>query len=400
MSSFGRVYRVTTYGESHGKAVGCIIEGMPSGFEITQQQIQYHLSRRRPGQSSLTTERSESDTAVILSGIQNNITLGTPICISIANSDTRSSDYSQLSAFPRPGHADFSYRMKYGCNAESGGGRASARETAARVAAGALAINYLEEKHGILIISWVESVENIKLPEDLIWTDREEIDRLGSIEITTTENGDWFYKNCEGVSIDKDGNIINAEIEGQREIVNTRCPNPDAALRIAKKIRDTKIDGDSLGGIIRCKCYNVPSGLGEPCFDKLQALLAHAMLSIPSTKGFEIGSGFEGTHMLGSQHNDCFLNSEKGLFPMTNHAGGVLGGISSGATIDFRVAFKPVSTIKKPQLTAKWDGDLEVLEAKGRHDSCVLPRATPIVESMAAMVIMDCLLLQKMQSSS
>lgn len=354
MSSFGRIFRVTTYGESHGRGVGCIVEGVSSGFTIDIDKIQYHLDRRKPGQSSITTQRSEKDTAVIMSGVQNGITLGTPICINIANADVKPSDYSQFREFPRPGHADFTYRMKYGIGAESGGGRASARETAARVAAGAIALEYLEKRYGISIIAWVESVNKIKMNESIEVNNRQQVDNLGIVEIMTDIDGLTFYRNSQGKIInDQDEEVEYCEDKMRdKEIANSRCPDPDAALKMVKKIRETKLQGDSLGGVIRCRCYNVPPGLGEPCFDKLEALLAHAMLSIPSTKGFSMGSGFEGTEMLGSEHNDPFQITDSGLRPLSNHAGGTLGGISSGAVLDFKVAFKPVSTISKPQPTS------------------------------------------------
>lgn len=354
-SSFGTLFRVTTFGESHCQAVGAIVDGCPPGLHLAESDIQPQLDRRRPGQSDLATPRSETDRVRILSGTENGITLGTPIGLMVPNLDQHPEDYGAMSGVPRPSHADYTYQVKYGVRARSGGGRASARETIARVAAGAIAEKYLAREHGIEIVAWVQSV--------------------GSVE---------------------GGEVDRAAIT--REMVDlspVRSPNPEAAaamIELISKVRDVK---DSVGGVVGCVCRNVPAGLGEPVFDKLEALLAHAMLSIPATKGFEIGSGFAGSSMQGSAHNDPFVRKEGGLGTLTNYSGGVQGGISNGEHIYFRVAFKPPATIGQQQQTATFEGEDTVLEAEGRHDPCIVPRAVPIVEGMAALVLVDLLLRQK-----
>lgn len=396
MSSFGRVYRVTTWGESHCAGVGCVLDGLPAGFLLSRDDIQQQLSRRRPGQSSLTTPRQEADEVEVLSGLQDGVTLGTPVALLVRNTDIRPQDYKDMTEVPRPGHADFTYVAKYGINSKSGGGRASARETIGRVAAGAVARKYLKDKLGVEIVAWVESIGPISLPSELQWAglSEEMVDTLGSFAMYPHE-GRNYYRDSVGNWLDDQGQRTGAvPTSGEGSTILMRCPDPTTAIQMAELVQAVKAAKDSIGGIVRCVVRNVPAGLGEPCFDKLPALLAHAMLSIPATKGFEFGSGFEGTKMRGSQHNDPFVMTEKGLQPATNHAGGTLGGISTGAEITFRVAFKPVSTIGLPQETASFSGEKLVLEAKGRHDPCVVPRAPVIVESMAAMVLLDAHLMQ------
>jgi chorismate synthase len=354
-STFGSVFRVTTYGESHGLGIGAMIDGCPPRLPISEEEIQQQLDRRRPGQSHLTTPREESDTVSILSGVEDGLTLGTPIGLAIPNSDQYPKDYGHLGNIPRPSHADFTYQQKYGIRARSGGGRASARETAARVAAGAVAEIFLRTAFDIEIVAWVAAVGRHTAPDQ----------ELSAITRATVDASP------------------------------VRCPDPSTAAVIEQEILTAKDAGDSLGGIICCVCRHVPAGLGEPVFDKLEAVLARAMLSIPATKGFEIGSGFAGTRMPGSLHNDPFIKKAHGLGTATNNSGGVQGGISNGEPIFFKVAFKPVATIGKAQATTDFDGNPVTLEAKGRHDPCVLPRAVPIVESMAALSLADLALRQK-----
>jgi chorismate synthase len=356
-SSFGTLFRITTFGESHGIGVGAVVDGCPAGLQLAEADIQPQLDRRRPGQSDLTTPREEADQVTILSGVENGVTLGTPIGLLVRNKDQRPGDYGEMSRVPRPSHADYTYQMKYGLRASSGGGRASARETIARVAAGAIAEKILREEFGIEIVAWVSSIGSITAPVP-------DHDRL-----------------------------VRAQVDASL----SRCPDPATAARMEDLVREVRDAADSIGGTVSCVCRKVPVGWGEPVFDKLEASLAQAMLSLPATKGFEIGSGFAGTELLGSQHNDPFVLKEGRLGTSTNHAGGTLGGISSGETILFRTAFKPVATIGKTQLTADFDGTLVELAAKGRHDPCVVPRAVPIVEGMAALVLLDLALRQKVR---
>lgn len=348
-STMGTLFRATTFGESHCKGVGVVVDGCPPKLSLSETDVQAQLDRRRPGQSRLTTDRSEADRVTILSGVENGLTLGTPIALFVANKDQKPGDYQAMRQIPRPSHADYSYQMKYGIRASSGGGRSSARETIGRVAAGAIAEKVLAGSYGVEIVAWVQAVGNTDCPE----MDPETISR----------------KTVDGSDV--------------------RCPDPAAAQRMTTEIAAAKAEKDSIGGVIACVCRNVPPGLGEPVFDKLEARLAQAMLSIPATKGFEIGSGFAGARMRGSAHNDLFVMRDGRLRTATNHSGGVQGGISNGEPIVFRVAFKPVATIGQPQSTVDFDGKEVVLEAKGRHDPCVLPRAVPIVECMAALVILD-----------
>ena len=357
-STFGTLFRVTTFGESHGRAIGCIVDGCPARIPLSADDLQPQLDRRRPGATALATPRKETDVVTILSGTDRGLTLGTPIGLSIPNADTKPGDYAEMETVPRPSHADFTYAEKYGLRARSGGGRASARETAARVAAGAVAEKMLSVFHPVQIVAWVESVGSIvsKRPD------------LAAI-----------------ARADVDSTLV-------------RCPDPEAAPRMVAAIEAARDAGDSLGGIVACVCRGVPAGWGEPVFEKLTAELAHAMLSIPATRGFEIGEGFGATLLRGSQHNDPFAAKPGGgIRPATNHCGGIQGGISNGETLFFRVAFKPVSTISLPQNTVAFDGSPVVFEAKGRHDPCVLPRAVPVVEAMAALVLADAFLQQQVQ---
>ncbi|MCG8335134.1 MAG: chorismate synthase [Proteobacteria bacterium] len=354
-STFGSVFRVTTFGESHCRGVGAVVDGCPPGLELVEADIQPQLDRRRPGQSAVSTDRKEKDQVVIQSGTEHGKTLGTPISLFVPNEDQRPGDYSEMLNIPRPSHADYTYQIKYGIRASSGGGRSSARETIGRVCGGAIAEKVLREALGVEIVSWVQSVSHIDSQQpDLFTIDRREVDR----------------------------NII-------------RCPDQVAADRMINLIKKAKEEKDSLGGTVSCVCRNVPVGLGEPVFQKLEALLAQAMLSIPASKGFEIGSGFEGTKMKGSEHNDPFTKKGDRLGTTTNHSGGVQGGISNGEPIFFRIAFKPPATIGQQQQTSDFEGNETTLEAKGRHDPCIVARAVPIVESMAALVLVDCLLRQR-----
>ena len=353
-STFGEIFQVSTFGESHCKGVGVVVDGCPPGLKLSEAHIQPQLDRRRPGQSKLTTDRQEADQVSILSGVENGRTLGTPIALLVPNRDQRPADYKSLRQVPRPSHADFTYQMKYGIRAASGGGRSSARETIGRVAAGAIAEKVLHEACGAQIVAWVSAVGEIEAGEtDMAAITRQVVDQ----------------------------NLV-------------RCPDPAAAGKMIAAIKAAKEAKDSLGGVVNCVCRNVPAGLGEPVFDKLEAQLARAMLSIPATKGFEIGSGFSGSRMRGSLHNDPFVQKGDRLGTRTNFSGGVQGGISNGEPIYFRVAFKPPATIGLNQATADFNGKNVQLAAKGRHDPCVVPRAVPIVEAMAALVLADCLMRQ------
>jgi chorismate synthase len=354
-NTFGTFFRVTTFGESHCKGVGAIIDGCPPLLALSEADIQPMLDRRRPGQSDLTTPRDESDRVTILSGVENGMTLGTPIALLVPNQDQRPGDYAEMADIPRPSHADFTYFKKYGIKASSGGGRSSARETIGRVAAGAIAEKILKERYGIEIVAWANSIGNIASgPVDMLSISRTAVD----------------------------ASIV-------------RCPDLQASGTMVALINEVKQDNDSIGGSIMCVCRNVPVGWGDPVFDKLEARLAAAMLSLPATKGFEIGSGFAGTALRGSVHNDPFISKNGSLGTLTNNSGGIQGGISNGEPIYFKVAFKPPATIGKDQLTADFAGNPTVLKAKGRHDPCVIPRAVPIVEAMASLVLVDCALSQR-----
>ncbi len=355
---FGELFRISTFGESHGGAVGVVIDGCPPGLAISQAEVQAELDRRKPGQSDITTPRKEEDTIQILSGVFEGETTGTPILMLAHNKDVRSEDYHHLKELYRPSHADFTYQAKYGRRDWRGSGRASARETLARVAAGAVAKKLLKEQAGVEIVSYVEQV--------------------GSVQ-AQVEPAQVTIKDIES-------NIV-------------RCPDQAAAARMIALIREVQADGDSIGGIIRCVVKGCPRGLGEPVFDKLHADLGKAMLSINAVKGFEIGLGFGAVHLRGSQHNDPFIIDEAGeVCVRSNNAGGVLGGIASGETITCRVAFKPVATISKEQDTVTVQGSPTKLAAAGRHDPCVLPRAVPIVDAMAALVICDHFLRHRAQN--
>ncbi|MBI1184527.1 chorismate synthase [bacterium] len=347
-NTFGKAFSISTFGESHGPAVGVVIDGCPPLVHIDESFIQKELDRRKPGQSAITTQRSEDDQVEILSGVFEGKSTGQPICMMIKNKDARSKDYGNLQHSYRPSHADFVYQAKYGIRDYRGGGRASARETAARVAAGAVAKLILKQQ-SIDIIAFVKQVGTLELPPDEV--DYSEIEK----------------------------NIV-------------RCPNASMATKFIEAIDNARRERDSLGGTISCHINNCPVGLGEPVFDKLDADLAKAMLSIPAVKGFEIGSGFAATKMKGSTHNDEFVAKEKGIGTRTNNSGGVQGGISNGEQIYFNVAFKPVATIAQNQQTVDDQGNSIELQVKGRHDPCVVPRAVPIVEAMAALVVCDHLL--------
>jgi chorismate synthase len=354
-SQFGKLLRLTSFGESHGKSVGGVLDGCPPGISLTEADIQPQLNRRRPGQSRLTTDRNELDVLTIVSGVEDGWTLGTPIAFFVANRDQVPGDYERFRGTPRPSHADFTYQAKYGTRSVSGGGRTSARETIARVAGGAIAERILTQQAGVEIVAWVSAVGHIESPAvDMDRITRSEVDR----------------------------NPV-------------RCPHPETARKMSRLIESLKEQRDSIGGIVNCVCRKVPAGLGEPVFDKMEAVLAQAMLSIPATKGFEFGSGFYGTRMQGSEHNDPFISTEKGLGTKTNYSGGIQGGITNGEAIYFRVAFKPPATIGIAQQTVDFEGLETVLEASGRHDPCVVPRAVPIVEGMTALVIADMLLRQR-----
>lgn len=351
---FGTLFRITTFGESHGPAIGVVIDGCPAGLTIDQTFIQQELNRRRPGQSNITTPRHEEDQLEILSGVFEHQSTGAPITLLIKNNDQRPADYDHLRNIYRPSHADYTWDVKYGFRDYRGGGRSSARETAARVMAGAVA-KLLLKHHHIEIKSYVSQVKDIRL--------------------------DIPYPQLD-LSLIESNHI--------------RCPHPETASSMLQLIEKTAQQGDSIGGVISTVITGTPPGLGEPVFDKLHAELGKAMLSINACKGFEIGSGFEGTLLNGSEHNDAFESNEGKISTTTNHSGGVQGGISNGTDIYFRCAFKPVSTIKKTQTTINKQGEQIELSAIGRHDPCVLPRAVPIVEAMAALVLADYLLLSKL----
>jgi chorismate synthase len=346
---YGKIFTITTFGESHGPAIGVIIDGCPAGLEIDEAFIQSELDRRKPGQSKITTQRKEEDSVKIQSGIFEGKTTGTPISMVIENQDQRSKDYSHIASTFRPSHADFTYEAKYGNRDYRGGGRSSARETAARVAAGAIAKQLLK-KYGIQVLAYVSRVGDLKAPH------------YSTMDLSRTEE-----------------NIV-------------RCPDPQTAEKMIELIDQVRLDRDTIGGIVTCVIQNTPVGLGEPVFDKLHAELGKAMLSINAVKGFEYGSGFDGITLRGSQHNDEFYTEGSRVRTRTNHSGGIQGGISNGEDIYFNVAFKPVATIMQDQQTVDKDGNAAIVSGKGRHDPCVLPRAVPIVEAMAALVLADFLL--------
>ncbi|KAF8418589.1 chorismate synthase [Tirmania nivea] len=374
MSSFGTLFKVTTYGESHCLSVGCIVEGCPPGLPLTAADLQPQLTRRRPGQSALTTPRSEKDAVHIQSGTEFGVTLGTPIGLRVANEDQRPHDYSDMDRYPRPSHADWTYLLKYGVKASSGGGRSSARETIGRVAAAGVAEKYLSLVHGVEIVAFVTSVGSVHLP---CAVDAALAPEYAALQQTLTREA----------------------LDAQSPLV--RCPDAATSRAMEALIAQYRDAADSIGGTVACVIRNPPAGLGEPCFDKLEAKLAHAMLSIPATKGFEVGSGFRGTEVPGSQHNDAFVRGPRGaLATRTNNSGGIQGGISNAQPIYFKVAFKPPATIGQPQATAAYDGVEGTLAAKGRHDPCVVARAVPIVEAMAALVVMDALMIQQSRDAA
>jgi chorismate synthase len=348
MNTFGRNFRITTFGESHGIAIGVVIDGCPAGIPFDMVFVQNELDRRRPAQSAIVTQRKESDTAELLSGVFEGKTTGAPLAFLIRNEDARSKDYSHLAQAFRPSHADFTYFKKYdGFNDYRGGGRSSARETAVRVAAGAVAKMILAQ-HNIRITAYTRQVFDIKLSQKYT---------------------ELAFENIEKTEV--------------------RCPDLAQAAAMIALIKKIKKQGDTVGGIIECVIQGCPVGLGAPLFAKLHAQLAGAMLGIPAAKGFEYGSGFECATMLGSAHNDIFYTENNEIRTKTNYSGGIQGGISNGADIDFRVAFKPVATILQPQASVDSQGNTVEIAGKGRHDPCVLPRAVPIVEAMAALVLVD-----------
>lgn len=350
-NSIGNIFRLTTFGESHGPAIGGIIDGCPAGIELDFDFINNELKRRRPGQSEHTTKRSEKDEVEFLSGILDGKTLGTPISFIIKNNDKRSSDYSDLKNVFRPSHADYTYQMKYGIRDFNGGGRASARETAARVVAGAIA-KIILKNYNTSVVGFVSQIGKTVLESD--------------------------YKKFE---------IANAEKSP------VRCPDAEVSNKMIDEIKIASDEGDSLGGVVTCIVTGAPAGLGEPVFGKLNAALAYAICSIPAVKGFELGSGFAGSALRGSEHNDSFVYKNSRIGTYTNNSGGIQGGISNGEDIVMRVAFKPVASISKEQQTVDETGNSKKIQITGRHDPCVVPRAVPIVEAMAAIVILDNLLL-------
>jgi chorismate synthase len=394
MSTFGTLFRVTTYGESHGLSVGCVIDGVPPGLPLSESDIQPQLNRRRPGQSAITTPRNEKDQVAIHSGIEFGVTLGTPIGMLVRNEDQRPHDYGNrtIDLFPRPSHADWTYLQKYGVKASSGGGRSSARETIARVAAGAIAEKYLRLTYGVEIVAFVSAVGDVDL-----------FDKTGGYPVVSDPE---VRELLEGITRDR-----------VDEFLPVRCPNTDVGKKMEDLVASLRDAGDSTGGLVTCVVKNLPPGLGEPCFDKLEAQLARAMMSIPATIEFAMGAGSARRKMRGSEHNDAFVPrvepttlpeiptpgngngagtgiARSTLATRTNFSGGIQGGISNGMPVYFSVGFKPPATISQAQTTASYDGVEGLLEAKGRHDPCVVPRAVPIVEAMAALVVMDALMVQ------
>jgi chorismate synthase len=356
-STFGTLFRATTFGESHGTAVGVVVDGCPPRIPLAAADIQVELDRRRPGQSAITTQRREPDVVEIVSGLHEGMTIGTPIAMVVRNQDNRGGDYEEMRTKYRPSHADYTYQAKFGIRAWQGGGRASARETVGRVAAGVVARKVLATLAPSLeIVAWVQRVQDLEVAVDTTTVTREAVD----------------------------ANIA-------------RCPDAEAAARIIALIDGARKAGDSLGGVVEAVARGVPPGWGEPVFDKLDADLAKAMLSLPAAKGFEIGSGFEGTRLTGSQHNDPFFGKDGRIRTRTNRSGGVQGGISNGEEIVLRVAFKPTATILREQETVDEQGNDTTIKARGRHDPCVLPRAVPIVEAMIALVLADHALRQRGQ---
>lgn len=348
-SSSGRLFRITTFGESHGGGVGVVVDGCPPRLALTEADLQPDLDRRRPGQSRLVTQRDEADRVEILSGVVDGLTLGSPIALLVRNKDQNSGAYDHMKDLYRPSHADFTTEAKYGIRAVAGGGRASARETIGRVAAAAIARKLLAERVGVEVLGWVRRVHTIEAEVD-----------SSSVQLDDVEASP------------------------------TRCPDPAAAAAMTAAIEQARRDGDSLGGIVECVARGVPAGWGEPVFDKLEADLAKAVMSLPASKGFEIGSGFGSVLMTGREHNDAFVPGPDGQpRTATNRSGGVQGGISNGEDVVIRVAFKPTATISSEQTTVTTDNEPTVLAAKGRHDPCVLPRAVPLVEAAVLLVLAD-----------
>lgn len=347
-NTFGTLFRISTWGESHGGGIGVVVDGCPPRLPLCEGDIQFELDRRRPGQSDITTPRKETDTATIVSGIYGGLTLGTPIAIYVPNGDHRPSAYNEMKDKFRPSHADFTYQTKFGIRNHEGGGRSSARETIGRVAAGAIAKKVLEKCANIETRAFITQVHDIKMP--------------ALSDFPTLE---------------------------QVEASPVRCPHSETAAQMVERIREMRSKGDSVGGIVECRVRNLPVGLGVPVFDRLEADLAKAMLSLPATKGFEVGSGFAGSTLCGSEHNDTFVNNEGRIGTSSNRSGGVQGGISNGEELVFRIAFKPTATIIQNQETVDKEGNETELMGRGRHDPCVVPRAVPIVEAMTSLVLVD-----------
>ncbi len=345
---FGTLFRVASWGESHGPAIGVVIDGCPPGLPLEQSDVEADLQRRRPGQSSITTARREADTVELLSGVFEGLTTGTPLAMMVRNEDHRSRDYREMRDKFRPSHADYTYQTKYGLRDYRGGGRSSARETVARVAAGAVAKKALWLADGVRISAWVRQIHTIEMPE------LEGLPSLDDVESTPV-----------------------------------RCPDPETAATMIERIKEARDSGDSVGGVVECRVSGLPVGWGSPVFDRLEADLAKAMISLPATKGFEVGSGFSGILRRGSEHNDLFMSREGEVRTATNRSGGVQGGITNGEELVFRVAFKPTATIIRKQATVSREGEETQLQGRGRHDPCVVPRAIPIVEAMAALVLID-----------
>lgn len=346
-NSFGTLFKVSTWGESHGGGIGVVIDGCPPRLPLSIEDIQPDLDRRRPGQSKITTPRDEADHVEILSGVFDGLTLGTPIAMLVRNKDARPQAYDEMKEKFRPSHADFTYQTKYGHRNHEGGGRSSARETIARVAAGAIAKKILAYQN-IEIRAYVERIHDLKMPDGFAFPSLEQV-----------------------------------------ESSPTRCPHPESAAKMETRVLEAKKAGDSVGGSILCRVLGLPVGLGSPVFDRLEADLAKSMLSLPATKGFEVGSGFSGTYLKGSEHNDLFVSHDGGVKTTTNRSGGVQGGISNGEELYFRTAFKPTATVLQKQKTVDQEGNETELMGRGRHDPCVLPRAVPIVEAMTALVLID-----------
>jgi len=347
-NTFGKLFSVSTWGESHGAAVGVVIDGCPPGLPLAEGDIQPELDRRRPGQSDIVTPRKEDDRVEILSGVFEGRTTGAPLSLLVRNADTRPGAYDEMRAKFRPSHADFTYQAKYGRRDHRGGGRSSARETVGRVAAGAVAKKLLASAGPVEIRAYVSRVQDIAMPPGASFP------AASAVEATPV-----------------------------------RCPDAETAAAMIARIEEVRAQGDSVGGVVTCRIRGIPAGLGEPVFDRLEADLAKAMLSLPASKGFEVGSGYAGTFLRGSEHNDAFVPKPGGVGTATNRSGGIQGGISNGEEIYFTVAFKPVATIMKPQATVDLAGAATELTGRGRHDPCVLPRAVPIVEAMAALVLID-----------